>query len=96
MIGQAAPANITPVSDPTGSSASVTVAMVCLLDSFDLGLPGSRKVHVGGCECFRGMVMIEHVFAPPVSKGSFEALDALEGELAELCGMANAIHGRMV
>ena len=28
--------------------------------------------------------MIEHVFAPPVSKGSFEALDALEGELAEL------------
>ena len=40
--------------------------------------------------------MIEHVFAPPDSKGSFEALDALEGELAELCGMANAIHGRMV
>jgi hypothetical protein len=41
--------------------------------------------------------MIEHMFVPPPQvKVSNEALKSLEGELAELCGMANAINGRMV
>ena len=41
--------------------------------------------------------MIEHMFVPPPQvKASNEALKSLEGELAELCGMANAINGRMV
>jgi hypothetical protein len=42
------------------------------------------------------MDRIEHMFGSRVAAAKVDRQEAVEAELAELCGMANAIHGRMV
>lgn len=54
-----------------------------------------------GCKGSGGMFSIEHMFVDEAEKAEpgdppMARLKAIEDELAELCGLANAIHGRMV